>query len=460
MEDIKEFGDPDKLVSEEDLILIKLDRPCAQPLPDSLIADPTGHLISMNQKDFISCKEFLSNQHIIAALFAGCSAFDSSTSFEEAAKVILKNVDTLAVLHNKNLIPDLYSKSDRLKSLLLFHNLRIQTEDDPSWKLSEGGPYALTKLVGTTPAVGRDHLLIDYVPLSHVVRQCPKLTWIQAPMEIFLSTILAQVTGPVTEPRSWDRRHLILGIRREDSNGNIYLTVDATPFMLMSARQFFPRVQHLEVTTSCPESLLRISKFDSVQRLSMTGAFQSCRFDWYALPLLQRFDLEELALSNFENVQLSLVAGLCRALRSLSLEYCIVANEASFGDEFPMLRYLRFRCMMTRKRLLKFLSKCRNLVTLHLDRENIGAFVKLAPRLGLEKLEKLTLDTDRPLSKLGIMTGDLRRLVTSLPSLRYLVTDSYDVRWFFETHAADVTLAWVRCTICAAEFPKLGKVHR
>ncbi|CAN7947452.1 unnamed protein product [Ixodes hexagonus] len=173
MEEMTEFGDPDKLISEEDLVILKLDRPCAQPLPDNIIIDSAGQLVSMNQERFISCKKFLSNQHISAALFAGCSAFSSSKDFNKAAELILRNIHTLVVVHNRDLICDLYSKSMHMRTLVLFHNLRLQSEHDPSWKPSRGRQSQLVKLVGTMPALGMNSLLIDFIPMAQAVHHCP-----------------------------------------------------------------------------------------------------------------------------------------------------------------------------------------------------------------------------------------------------------------------------------------------
>ncbi|CAN7978878.1 unnamed protein product, partial [Ixodes persulcatus] len=173
MEEVEEFGCPDKLLTEEDLIILKLDKPCSQPLPDNLTVDSTGHLVSMNQKHFIGCETFLGKQHISSALFAGCSAFDSSKRFEKAAELILRNVRTLVVLHNRNLICDLYSKSEHMTSLVLPHNLRVQTANDSSWSPSRGKASKLTKLVGTMPAIGIDHLLIDFITTAQAVHHCP-----------------------------------------------------------------------------------------------------------------------------------------------------------------------------------------------------------------------------------------------------------------------------------------------
>ncbi|CAN7937987.1 unnamed protein product, partial [Ixodes hexagonus] len=457
MEDVMNFGDPDKLMSEEDLIIIKLNRPCSQPLPDKINVDSTAQLLSTNQEGFVSCKEFLSNQRISAALFAGCSAFDSSTTFEKAAELILKNVRALVVLHNRNLIYDLYSKSTCLRTLVLYHNLRMQIPQDPSWCPAKGSPSKLSKVVGSMPALGMDSLLIDAVLLGQAVWDSPTLTYIESPMHQFFSPTFPDGASRLAN-LDISTEKLILGVRVKTLNGTIHPRSDVTPSSLARAWRVCQNVQDLEVVTCSPDSLLKIAEFKGLRRLSVTAGFENCSFHRYILPLLKRFDLEALALTYFERVQLSLIASFCKDISSLSLDNCTVFDETAFGG-LTKLRKLHLESSVMEERLSPLLLSCRNLEALQLDIVTIGMFIAIAPKLGLHKLERLVLNTDKPLWNPEKCGDELRRMLEGLPSLRYLATDCYGIRLFFETHAPHITLAWASCTICTTEFPRVDEMH-
>uniref|UniRef100_V5GS92 F-box/LRR-repeat protein 15/At3g58940/PEG3-like LRR domain-containing protein n=1 Tax=Ixodes ricinus TaxID=34613 RepID=V5GS92_IXORI len=457
MEEVKEFGCPDKLLTEEDLIILKLDKPCSQPFPDNLTVDSTGHLVSMNQKHFIRCETFLGKQHISSALFAGCSAFDSSKRFEKAAELILRNVRTLVVLHNRNLICDLYSKSEHMTSLVLPHNLRVQTANDSSWSPSRGKASKLTKLVGTMPAIGIDHLLIDFIPTAQAVHHCPGLSWIQAPMDAQLSTPPPEVAHIIQETPVVSKRHVILGSHMKTLDGK-HFVINAEPKAVVCAQQLFPSVYQLEVTSRDPESLLLIAHFKDVRRLSITASFQPCYFHQYASKLLREFQLEELSLENFEDVPLASLAIFCGNLSSLSVKHCTFKECVPLPASFPNLTYLLIEnIIITEVGLRALLSGCKNLITLQINDPKLAVIVKLVPELRLEKLERLVLNTNQTLSSSDVGVDDLKRFLANLPSLRYLATDSYGLRLFFETHAPHVTLAWASCTICTAHFPKVNE---
>ncbi|CAN7937985.1 unnamed protein product, partial [Ixodes hexagonus] len=253
--------------------------------------------------------------------------------------------------------------------------------------------------------------------------------------------------------------HLILGVRVKALDGTIHLRADATPACLARACRDCPNVQDLEVNTSSPESLLKIARFDRLRHLSITAAFENCSFHRYILPLLKKVYLESISLTSFEDVQLSLVAGLCKDISSLSLENCSIAIGAP-TDGFRKLRKLRLEGCFIRDDLLLFTLWRQHLQSLQLDIETVGTFLALAPEVGLQKLETLVLTTDKPLQSLHIGEDELRRLANSLPSLRYLATDCYGIRLFFEVNVPHVTLAWASCPICIAEFPKVNEVHK
>lgn len=92
MDKLVELGDPDRLVEEEDLIVLKLDRPstCPHRFPKRCLLDASCQLVTLNKETFVASRAFLGKQRFLSALFAGCEAFTSSNAFSSAARDILK----------------------------------------------------------------------------------------------------------------------------------------------------------------------------------------------------------------------------------------------------------------------------------------------------------------------------------------------------------------------------------
>ncbi|KAL1421668.1 hypothetical protein MTO96_004052 [Rhipicephalus appendiculatus] len=86
-------------------------------------------------------------------------------------------------------------------------------------------------------------------------------------------------------------------------------------------------------------------------------------------------------------------------------------------------------------------------------------FLQYCARYGQQfpfvNLERLTLTTNKPLRELALEPRDLHHVAKSLPKLRHLETDSYDLRLFFENCVTPgkVSLSWVGCVYCAINDP-------
>ncbi|KAL3224041.1 hypothetical protein MRX96_049649 [Rhipicephalus microplus] len=111
LETIKDWGDPDELVNNEDLIVPRLEHysPSKRILTVDIGINGDTLRSSMSEQAFVTCRAFLGNKRSSAALYAGSKEFLSSTAFLKTAKYVLKNVRTLVLVHNRNSILNIVS---------------------------------------------------------------------------------------------------------------------------------------------------------------------------------------------------------------------------------------------------------------------------------------------------------------------------------------------------------------
>ncbi|KAL3224042.1 hypothetical protein MRX96_049650 [Rhipicephalus microplus] len=111
LETIKDWGDPDELVNNEDFIVLRLEHssPSKHILTGDIGINGDTLRSSMSHQAFVTCRAFLGNQRYSAELFAGSKEFLSSTVFLKTAKYVLKNVGTLVLAHNRNSILNIVS---------------------------------------------------------------------------------------------------------------------------------------------------------------------------------------------------------------------------------------------------------------------------------------------------------------------------------------------------------------
>ncbi|KAL3195466.1 hypothetical protein MRX96_045667 [Rhipicephalus microplus] len=62
-----------------------------------------------------------------------------------------------------------------------------------------------------------------------------------------------------------------------------------------------------------------------------------------------------------------------------------------------------------------------------------------------------TLNTSSSIRELGVLPKNLHGAVKGMPALKFLVTDSYDLRLFFEYYVPSVSIPWSVCTVCMVE---------
>lgn len=462
MDKLVELGDPDRLVGEEDLIVLKLDKPSASPhrFPKRCLLDASCQLVTLNKETFVASRAFLGKQRFLSALFAGCEAFTSSNAYSSAARDILKHAKTLAIVHNRDLVMDLVTRFPSVSVLVLWHDLRLQSE--PNERFSEKSS-SLTTLVGSTPGLGVDHLFICPITIASLLASCPWLTEVHSPMnEVVIMTDASAFCGfPVPAPMICSSPELILGCHLERLDESTFVVEDGSARCVARAARTYPNLRHLWLNTTCTDALASVTDFSNLRRLSLMFAADGslCPFAPHAARLVRKFNLDELSLKNFDDVSLSYVAKHCRNLRTLSLITCNVSEEEASADWFPKLESFRVGRSISTPTFRGLLSACRRLKRLELRSDGAcGMF--LDPGVStttFPELERLHFGTYLTLKELGASIADLRALSLRLPALRILATDSYDVRLFFENYVPRVKLAWTTCAVCAAEFPKLDK---
>ncbi|KAH9360351.1 hypothetical protein HPB48_003546 [Haemaphysalis longicornis] len=175
MEALRALEDPDKLVSEEDLIILAMKDTWQMPrrLPAGLRPNLEGHFLSMNQKSMVTNRALLGKNNVATAVFAGCGSFETSRHLCTAAQHVLEGAETLIVVHNKDLVWDLVGWFPTVKTLWLLHNVRLQVDDElrPLPPTRESG---LEELLGDTPGAGSTSLHMNLNAIAALLARCPK----------------------------------------------------------------------------------------------------------------------------------------------------------------------------------------------------------------------------------------------------------------------------------------------
>ncbi|XP_075733014.1 uncharacterized protein LOC142775481 isoform X2 [Rhipicephalus microplus] len=225
---------------------------------------------------------------------------------------------------------------------------------------------------------------------------------------------------------------------------------------------------HLEfmVTTTHSQTIAAIGVFDQLTDLSLMFIAQGtlCSFQGPVEDTLKNLPLKHLSLKFFKDVSLAAVAKHWPSLETLSLPECsVIENDADdlIPGSFAGLVNLRLGAGIAIPTFKSLLGATRRLISLCLDADLlVTSFVSHCSHGSLPRLERLVLRTEHTLKVLCLTVKALQFLVEALPALRYVVTDSYDLRLFFENIMPHVTLDWTQCTTCPAEFPRIDETQR
>ncbi|KAH7939444.1 hypothetical protein HPB52_012699 [Rhipicephalus sanguineus] len=430
MELLSEFGDPQVLSIAEDHIALKLETawPRDMVVPEGLSLDNDDHLLLVaNQKSLISAatSALPRGVRIWKALFCGCASFEASERYRNAASKLLRDTHEICIMHNRDKVYNLVGMFPNARVLALPHDLSLphflEVDEpcrDPSVPFVEGSK--LKELVGYS---NRDFvLLLSLRTTLALLRTCPDLRRIEC--RWVANVILEQehsFPALADRPRATNITHLCLMSR--DLGLGVELPGGIGGVDVAKAANKFPSVAHLQkLLTNLP-------------------------------------DLEDLALESCGGIRLSTMARLCPKLKRLRLASCMGTEEDTPVDHgaFANLDCVEMEVLLLKVVFNSFLRVTR--YTLRIARfggdGTCSEFLHYCAHYGQQfpfvNLERLTLTTDKPLRSLELEPRDLHHVAKSLPKLRHLQTDSYDLRLFFENCVTRgrVSLSWVGCVYCA-----------
>lgn len=258
-------------------------------------------------------------------------------------------------------------------------------------------------------------------------------------------------------------KRVILGQRVARSDGGGFeLSSIVSHHSVVLASDANPALERLEVNTSSSKTISAISRFRHLRHLSIMLARRGRllgEFNPPVVELLESIDgLEELSLTNFHDVNLLVIAETCgQSLNSVSLNHCNLTNHELPPNTLPKLEKLKLAATLDIAVFGSLLTAGPNLRELELLCDEIFvALVKVfVPDGRLGKLELLTVVMDVPFSEAGVDDDCLRKLFTSLPALRHLITDSEELRAFFKKETTDVRVSGSKCNVCAVEFENM-----
>lgn len=465
-EALSEFGGADELASAVGLVVLKLERPlrAKQTVPRQLTLDSDGSRLTTNHEGFAACRSFLAKHCFPTVLLAGCPELASTKAFLDAARdVLYGGTHTLIIVHNRDRLLDLITWFPSISVLVLYHDLKLQIEKKEHIdEMREAS--RLERLYGTAPALGSGELFLCPLTLTVLMANCPMLSQVQAPMhEVVQFEPLFPQHAPLSLLSSC--REMTLGCNVRRPNGEVIMLGDASPTLIDRVRKHCQGVEQLHVTaTAAAKALTRLKKFTRLKRLSLMHAGDTqFPFDAHVKGVLQALSLTHLALEYIHDVSVVTIAKICTNLESLSLSNCRLLDEAIPNNAFPKLKRLCLCEQVSVEVFRTIFHAARGLKELRLDGMSVVApFVSWPFRVvrePLESLERLTLGTDKSLEE---MSGDpvvLRATFKQMPALKWLCTDSYDIRIFAQCYHPSVTLAWTCCTVCMAEFPRVDAVQ-
>ncbi|XP_077526644.1 uncharacterized protein LOC144138294 isoform X2 [Haemaphysalis longicornis] len=216
----------------------------------------------------------------------------------------------------------------------------------------------------------------------------------------------------------------------------------------------------MNLTTTSTAVIACLSSFFNLTRLSVTYfADRPCPFDGYITHLRTVPFLTDLALSHFDDVSFAIIAKTFVALKNLTIIACSVRNESIPPDGLNSLKSLQLSTFIPPDTFRTIFAAAGSLSELYLSSGiTVAAFLasESQPWKTLKRLQRLTLATRAPLKRLGVDPEHLHAAIRSMPELKRLSTDSYDIRLFVGNYYPQVSLAWLTCTVCAADFPKLS----
>ncbi|XP_064490418.1 uncharacterized protein LOC135401771 [Ornithodoros turicata] len=465
---ITSYADPEleDLIEKQDIVIL-------QPKDGWVAPDPipgewswNGKTLGLTRETFSLSSDLLRTLEFPTVTFAGCPSLEakSSRDFANAVKKVCKGCTKVTIVHNKDLVTTLLHTFQSVVELVLPHNMRLQSflsED----KLASNHSVKLLK--GDMCGIGGNHLLLDEPTVLGIVSKCQQLEY----MDINVDELLELVpftfidVGERNPVLTLQLNNYILGSFRhrvtlENIAVNSHVNIHSLEMILSSNKC----TSNLEIVTGDEIVVAMIPCFENVTNLFVKFINGTCSFTVCFPEALKKFELSSLELRIFTDVKLSKIAQHCRQLESLSLIDCWIDDEKLKPEAFENLRVLGVgnqiafslfgKGGLSTVMFARLIERCSSLNELHVSGQELcRIFLKQNfKKSNLVNLKKLVLWTKQSLADLGVLVSDLEALKTDLVSLECVVTDSFDIRLFFQVYAQDVRLKWLSCTRCVAEF--------
>ncbi|XP_065307617.2 uncharacterized protein [Dermacentor albipictus] len=459
------LDDLDTLLSAVDTVVLCLNVPLKRGrtgVPDGCIVTPDLRRVFTDPKTLVARKEALANLGVSRALFAGCAAFSSSKPYRRAAMTVLAAARSLCIIHNRDSVCKLASWFPSVTDLALPHNLAFRGVcSRQDCEGHSGRKSSLERIVGDAPALGSANLELDEPLLSDCLLVLPNIVSVHSALDAVLHIwdILSDEVALDDVDYAYLRKcpEVILGSWRE-LPGTALSYRDVGVAEVTGARRFCPAVKKLEVVFEKKEALTAVVDFKRLTSLSLMFAGKGkCRAAETDLSKIVRqfVDLERLDLQFFSDVDLRTISEHCPKLTNLSLHGCTLASDDIDAALLPKrLKFLRMGPPIEPIATFHSLLECNReiLDVLRLEGDVASAaFLAVCAKTEFPSLRRLTLETSRSIRQLGTQLEDLHEVVKNLPALKCLVTDSYDLRLYFECYVPSVVISWCICTVCITE---------
>lgn len=441
----------DELTRETDHIQLGLVEPWldSHPLPEGVEA-PHPSRLRMGQDAFIARRYELDAHRYAFATFAGCDAFSSRPEFAEAAEHVLSGTPAIYLYHNRNTLSELLELFPRTQRIILKHDLSE----------SEGFVYAprnelhhLVHLEGNFADHEGTGLAIYGDAVIDLLTACPNLRFLAA--DILPALDAAQGNNELRAIIG-NLLVIVLGGYAYGHDGCVESFVPATAEQIKRAADICPDAGLVYLAVDSADPVQELTEFNGPSKLCVSYEPDTTTFCPFSsvVPALKKFDLSALTLKNFRDVDLNKVAKTGeKTLRLLSLDHCHVLDEEVKSSAFRNLVALRIT-WATPVTLQCLLCECPELEYLKLGSTEVSRMFlsRLFPKASLTSLRSLELRLDHPLEHHGLDEEDLNAMLESLPSLRYVSTNSAEVRLFLRRSAPHIRIGTLFCALCAAEF--------
>lgn len=441
----------DELTRETDHIQLGLVEPWldSHPLPKGVEA-PHPSRLRMGQDAFVARRYELAAHRYAFATFAGCDAFSSRPEFAEAAEHVLDGTPAIYVYHNRNTLSELLELFPRTQRITLKHDL---SESEGFVYAPRKEPHHLVHLEGNFADHEDTGLAVYGDAVTDLLMACPNLRFLDADI---LPALDAAQSNNELRAVIGNLLVVVLGGYAYGHDGCVESFVPASAEQIKRAAEMCPDAGLVYLAVDSPDPVQELTEFNSPSKLCVsyepdTTAF--CPFS-SVVPALKKFDLSALSLRNFRDVDLNKVAKTGeKTLRLLSLDHCHVLDEEVKSSAFRNLIALRIT-WATPVTMQCLLSECPELEYLKLGSTEVSRMFlsRLFTKTSLTSLRSLELRLDHPLEHHGLGEEDLNLMVESLPSLRYVSTNSAEVRLFIRQSAPHIRIGTLFCALCAAEF--------